>query len=89
MYDTFLGTLGNRAGVNVARVEVSWYDVNTDATGDGYYLVHATGDEPEVTDDPEFGTIYNVFENLVGESMDAKVEAGRFDTWAIEDISSA
>jgi len=88
MSATFLGTLGNRAGVNVARVEVSWYDVETDASGDGYYIVYATGDEPEVTSDPEFGTIYNVFENLVGASMDAKVEAGRFDTWAIEDTSS-
>lgn len=84
----YLGTLGDRSGVNVARVEVSWYDEATDHVGVGYYIVHATGNEPEVTDDPEFGTIYNVFENLVGAAMDAKVEAGTFDRWETEDTSS-
>ena len=84
----YLGTLGNREGVNVARVEVSWYDESSDTVGVGYYIVHATGDEPEVTSDPEFGTIYNVFENLVGAAMDAKVEAGKFDSWETEDTSS-
>ena len=88
MYDTYLGTLGNRKGVNVAKVEVAWYDEVNDVMGDGFYLVHATGNEPEVTSDPEFGTIYNVFENLVHEAMEAKIEAGKFDSWAIEDISS-
>jgi hypothetical protein len=29
-----------------------------------------------------------VFENLVHAAMDAKVEAGRFDFWEIDDISS-
>lgn len=84
----YLGTLGDRSGVNVARVEVSWYDEETDKVDVGYYIVHARGDEPEVTSDPEFGTIYNVFENLVGAEMDAKVEAGKFTSWETEDTSS-
>lgn len=82
----YLGRLGNREGVNVAKVEVTWYDESNDETGDGHYVVHATGDEPEC--EGEYGTIYAVFEKLVGAAMDAKVEAGRFDSWEIEDTSS-
>lgn len=84
--NTYMGRLGDPTGVNVARVEVTWYDEERDEVGTGFYHVHATGEEPEAKG--EDGTIYNVFENLVHEAMDAKVEAGRFDSWEIEDISS-
>ena len=88
MYNTFLGRLGNREGVNVAKVEVSWYDESTDTEGDGFYVVHATGDEPEILEAGEDGTIYAVFESLVHGAMQNKVDAGRFDSYSIEDISA-
>lgn len=84
-----LGRIGDPAGVNVAKVEVSWYTETGLALYEeaGHYFVHATGNEPECRG--EEGTIYAVFENLVDEAMEAKVEAGDFDGWAIDDISSA
>lgn len=89
----FLGTLGDRQGVNVAKVEVSWFKDDpglgfetTTEVGLGYYIVHATGDEIEC--EGEEGTIYAVFERLVAEAMNPKLEAGRFDSWEFEDISS-
>lgn len=84
----YLGRLGDSSGVNVARVEVSWYkedpglgfETELDEHA-GYYLVHATGDEPD--------GIYAVFEGLVAEAMDAKVDSHRIDGWSIDDISAA
>ena len=86
--DTFLGRLGNREGVNVAKVEVSWWDEDTDAEGHGFYVVHAVGDEPEIVEMGEDGTIYAVFEARVHGAMQAKVEAGKFTAWEIDDISA-
>lgn len=90
---TYLGTLGDRSGVNVARVEVSWgWDVdNENGTSSqeietGYYHVHATGDEPE--SQPPDGTIYNVFEDLVHGAMEARRNRLGFHWWEIEDTSS-
>lgn len=88
--ETFLGRLGNRDGINVARVEVSWateYDILDVEEHAGYFLVHATGDEPEC--EGEEGTIYAVFENRVGEEMFRRQERGDFDGWHINDITSA
>lgn len=87
-----LGTLGNRDGVNVAKVEVQWWKEDP---GDGhftrfcyeggFYVVHATGDEPEAQSD---GSIYNVFHDLVTEAMEIKVEARRIDGYEILDTSA-
>lgn len=93
---TYLGTLGDRAGVNVARVEVWWayedpglgFETTTEIET-GYYLVHATGDEPEIAEEGEYGSIYTVFENRVHEAMNARQKRLGFSTWEIEDISSA
>jgi hypothetical protein len=91
--DTYLGTLGNRNGVNVAKVEVLWYwddaglgHVTTTETHTGFYIVHATGDEPEAQG--EYGTIYNVFEDLVHAAMQARQERLGFTGYEIDDISS-
>ena len=86
--EIFLGRLGNREGINVAKVEVSWYDEETDESGQGFYIVHAVGDEPEVVEAGEDGTIYAVFEARVHGAMQDKVENGKFTTWAIDDISA-
>lgn len=91
--DGYLGTLGDRSGVNVAKVEVSWFyddpglghETKTEV-GTGYFVVHATGDEPEC--EGEYGTIYAVFEKLVGEAMDARQERLGFASWETEDTSS-
>jgi hypothetical protein len=84
-----LGTLGDRSGINVAKVEVTWYDEDSDTVFCGYYFVHATGDEPEIAEAGEYGSIYTVFENRVHEAMQAKQDAGKFDSYEIEDISAA
>ena len=90
----YLGTLGDRSGVNVARVEVSWYfddpglgHETTTEIGTGYYLVHATGDEPECQG--EYGTIYAVFEDLVHDAMQRRQERLGFASYEIDDTSSA
>ena len=83
--DTYFGTLGDRSGVNVAKVEVSWcYEDGTVETG--YFIVHATGSEPEAQG--EDGTIYTVFENHVHEAMQRRQERLGFDSYEIEDTSS-
>lgn len=94
--ETFLGTLGNREGVNVAKVEVSWYfedpGLGFETTVEehfGYFLVHATGDEECVVEDPEYGTIYTVFENLTHEAMQRRQERQGFAGYEIDDISAA
>lgn len=79
-----LGRLGDRAGANVARVEVTWWwgdfadELEQEA---GHYLVHATGDEPD--------GIYAVFEQLTAEAMDARCERLRCAGWQIDDIYAA
>lgn len=89
---SYLGTLGDRRGVNVARVEVGWhFDTGSGFLDDityetGYYLVHATGDEPECQG--EDGTIYNVFEGLVHAAMQERQKRLGFDSYEIDDISS-
>ena len=89
----YLGTLGDRRGVNVAKVEVSWwYDdpglghETTTTIETGHFIVHATGDEPECQGDE--GTIYNVFEELVNEAMERRRERLGFASWETEDTSS-
>ena len=92
--DTFLGRLGDRDGINVAKVEVSWYyewqgehggaEIEVDH---GFYLVHATGDEPEC--EGEDGTIYAVFEGLVHGAMEKRQERLGFAGYEIDDISAA
>jgi len=89
----FLGTLGDRSGVNVARVDVvyGWdVDFNNGTSGQeihtGYFHVHATGEEPESVG--EEGTIYNVFERLVGERMDERQRRLGFHWWETEDTRS-
>lgn len=88
----FMGTLGNRDGVNVAKVQVSWYTedpglgfVTELCESAGYFLVHATGD-PSITGEPD---IYGEFEELVGEAMEKRVRDGRCDGWQIDDVSAA
>ena len=83
-----LGTLGNRDGANVAKVEVSWYSEYDDGIIEaaGYYVVHATGNEPEC--EGPYGTIYNVFSERVHEAMTAKQDAGTLDDYRIDDIYS-
>lgn len=89
----FLGTLGDRDGVNVARVEVSWgWDVDHENGTDsqniwtGYFLVHATGEEPEC--EGEYGSIYAVFEEHVATAMEARQKRLGFHWWETEDTSS-
>lgn len=93
--DTFLGRLGNREGVNVAKVEVFWWfddvgltDATTTETHRGFYIVHAVGDEPEIAEAGEFGTIYTVFEGLVHNAMKARQKSLGFDGYEIDDISA-
>lgn len=86
-----LGILGNRIdGVNVARVEVSWYfedeAFNLDEHA-GHFLVHATGQEPDAISGE--GTIYAVFERLTHAAMDERQQREGFDGWQIDDISAA
>ena len=89
----YLGTLGNRQGVNVAKVEVVWFyddpglgfETKT-STHTGHFIVHATGDEPECQG--EYGTIYNVFDHLVHEAMEARRKRLGFHDYEIEDTSS-
>lgn len=91
--DTFLGRLGNREGVNVAKVEVTWwfddpglgFETSTE-THHGHYIVHATGDEDECQG--EDGTIYAVFEGLVHQAMQERQEKLGFASYDIDDISS-
>lgn len=88
--ETHLGTLGDTNGVNVARVEVSWLfespglgfatDVSEHA---GYFIVHATGDEPGIE------TIYDVFEGLVSEEMERRRTRQGFADWQIDDTYAA
>jgi len=92
--DTFLGTLGDRSGVNVARVDVvyGWEVDNENGTSSqelhtGWFRVHATGEEPEAVE-PEYGTIYNVFERLVEEAMEARQKRVGFHWWETEDTRS-
>jgi hypothetical protein len=83
---SFLGTLGDRMGVNVARVDVSWgWDDSTEVET-GHYHVHATGEEPESVG--EDGTIYAIFEKHVQAAMDARQEKLGFDWWETEDTRS-
>jgi len=85
-----LGTLGDRSGINVAKVEVSWvfeYDDFSTEEHAGFYYVHATGNEPEC--EGEDGTIYAVFENLAHEAMQTRQERLGFADYAIGDISAA
>ena len=89
-----LGTLGDRGGVNVAKVEVQWFKddpglgFETQSCYEGgFYLAHASGDEPEC--EGEFGSIYGVFERLVTEALDAKVDAGQIDGYEILDTYAA
>lgn len=92
---TCLGTLGDRSGVNVAKVEVSWcYEdpglghftrIEEHA---GHYIVHATGEEPMIAEEGEYGSIYTVFETLVHEAMQARQKRLGFADYAIDDISS-
>ncbi len=97
--ENYLGTLGDLRGINVAKVEVSWFweegsqDIEEQLVGTtytyeeaGYYLVHATGEEPEC--EGEEGTIYAVFEKLVHEAMGKKQDKNLIDGWHIDDISS-
>jgi hypothetical protein len=89
--DTFLGRLGNREGINVAKVEVSWYyegDVGNDRVEHGFYIVHAVGDEPEITAEGEDGTIYAVFEGRVHAAMQERQERLGFAGYEIDDISA-
>jgi hypothetical protein len=91
---TYLGTLGDRSGVNVAKVEVVWFyddpglgpDSESSSSHTGHYIVHATGNEPECQG--EYGTIYNVFEELVHEAMEARRVKLGFADWDTEDTSS-
>jgi len=87
-----LGTLGS--GVNVAKVQVSWYFEDPGLgfeTGieehAGFYFACASGEEPEAQG--EEGTIYAVFENLVNAAMDRRQEKLGFASYAIDDISAA
>jgi len=94
--DRFLGTLGDRSGVNVARVDVvwGWDEVSLDGpigsvdheVQTGYYHVHATGEEPE--SQGEDGTIYAIFEKHVGEAMEARQRRLGFHWWETEDTRS-
>jgi len=94
--DVYLGTLGDRTGINVAKVEVSWYwedatdpdhnwpsGISCIAEEAGHYYVHATGEEEDAD------TIYDTFERLVHEAMDARQKKLSFHGWEIDDISSA
>lgn len=77
--ERLLGRLGE--GINVARVEVSWYsweEPGQIAEQAGYFLVAATGDEPD--------GIYARFEELVCEAMDARMEREGWDGWQIDDL---
>ena len=90
----YLGTLGDRAGVNVAKVEVIWFfddaglgpDSESSSSHTGHYIVHATGNEPEAQG--EDGTIYTVFEDLVHAAMNDRQRRLGFHDYDIEDISS-
>jgi hypothetical protein len=89
----FLGTLGDKSGVNVARVDVvyGWDVDNENGTSSqeihtGYFHVHATGDEPEC--EGEDGTIYAVFEKLVDERMTERRSRLGFHWWETEDTRS-
>lgn len=89
-----LGALGDRGGVNVAKVEVQWWKADpglghftTSCYEGGYYTAYASGDEPEC--EGEYGTIYNVFDKLVTEALDARVEKGEIDGYEILDTYSA
>ena len=88
-----IGTLGDRSGVNVAKVDVvyGWdVDFENGTSGQeihtGYFHVHATGVEPESVG--EEGTIYNVFERLVEEAMDRRQKTLGFHWWETEDTRS-
>lgn len=87
-----LGRLGNRDDINVAKVEVQWWseraveDLDGQLTGEtatyyegGYYLVHA-GDVENIYDD---------FDRLVTEKLEARVEAGLIDGYDILDTYAA
>lgn len=94
--DNCLGNLGDPKGINVAKVEVSWYsEYASDALSyqieenAGHYFVSATGDEPMIEAEGEFGSIYTVFETLVHEAMQKKVDAGVIDGYQIDDVSAA
>jgi hypothetical protein len=94
--ETFLGTLGDRSGINVARVEVTWFYDNFSVAGpigfagveehSGHYCVHATGEEPEAQG--EDGSIYTVFEDLVHAAMLERQKRLGFAGYEIDDISS-
>ena len=88
--ETFLGRLGDPEGINVAKVEVSWHYEDPGLGFEtrieehaGHFLVHATGNEPEC--EGEDGTIYAVFERLVGEAMARRQQQQGFAGWQIDD----
>lgn len=88
--ERFLGRLGDPAGVNVARVEVSWYwddpglgFESTTHEQAGYFLVHATGNEPGVE------TIYETFDELVSEEMERRRRKLGFHGWETDDTYAA
>ena len=85
----FLATLGDRDGVNVAKVEVSWYYSWQGEHGGeereehaGYFLVHATGDE-------DVDSIYETFETLVGAAMEERQARLGFYDWQTDDTYAA
>jgi len=79
---TYLGELGDRAGVNVAKVEVTWtYDDGTMHAG--YYLAHASGDEEGAE------TIYDTFAELVDAAMTERVERLGLAGWETTDTYAA
>lgn len=85
----YRGTLGNRDAINVARVEVQWWDEHDDWSQTyhgGYFFVHASGEEPEAEGD---GGIYAVFSELTHAEMERCKERGKFDGYEILDISAA
>lgn len=91
----YLGRLGDTTGVDVARVEVSWYwDVdNENGTSTlqeqaGYWLVHASGSEENEHGDKD-ETIHDTFERLVHEAMEGKRRVLGFHGWEIDDTYAA
>lgn len=83
--ETCLGTLGDKDAPNVAKVEVSygWYEPGlgfetTYTEHAGHFVVHA-GEEVD---------IYETFNELVEQAMEAKAKREGFQDWQIDDIYS-
>lgn len=76
--DNCLGQIGSTDGVNVARVEVSWYYADGLEEA-GHYIVRARGDEYGAE------TLYDIFDAAVTVAMSARQERLGFEGWQIDD----